>query len=146
MLILLWMVDLHGSSMNGSTFIEFSMAQKNLILIRFKIILDLTQPLKCLEVLCAAKRRMIKELSDRMVCVPWQSDITQELITSNNKYYLWSRDARYKMLMFRIGITWSHMCFERGGFSCVWSICMGVLWMVQHLLNSQWYKEGSKVY
>ena len=50
--------------------------KKNLILIRFKIILDLTQPLKCLEVLCAAKRRMIKELSDRMVCIPWQSDIT----------------------------------------------------------------------
>jgi len=41
----------------------------------------------------------------------------QKLITSNNKYYLWSRDAGYKMLLlFRIGITWSHTCFEKEGF------------------------------
>jgi len=35
------MVDFHGGSMNGSTFIEISLVQKNLILTRFKNILNL---------------------------------------------------------------------------------------------------------
>ena len=66
------MVDLHGGSMNGSTFIEFSMAQKNLILIRFKIILDLTQPFKCLVVLCVAKTHLLT-LANTLL--PWMNDV-----------------------------------------------------------------------
>ena len=75
------MVDLHGGSMNGSTFIEFSMAPQKLILIRFKIILDLTQPFKCLEVLCAAKTHLLTCAIDKAEYSAFQSTLNSAIVS-----------------------------------------------------------------